>query len=912
MRRLSALALLAVAACSSDDAPTRPEIVSFTASELFVEPGAKTTLSWNVARVGRLSIAPQGLPNLLSDSPKPEGTVETNPIDDHTVFVLRATGADGRAIGASVLVRVNFPPPVIDEFSIAPDDIQAGERTLLRWATTNADAVMIVDGDGAPIVEDGAPDDTTPTKPAATQRYTLTAIGKGGSVTATADVTVRGTAPAVVRFEARPPSIFEGESTSLEWEVLEASAVRIVDGGGNAVFDGPDLTGAAEVTPSDDTDYVLVATNADGSATSSVTVTVRAPSQPTITRFEASPNPAGIGDTVTLDFAASDARRIAITAGGIEIFSQVNGPGIGTTDVVLTSTQTAYTLLATNAFGSATRRLDVYGHVMPTIERFEATPTLFSGSTSVDLVYRAADVSQLRLFANGAAVPSFPVVDRDTTTIGASDSLTITATVTTSYELVAASGAGERRAYVTVVDGVAEIEPNDTPGIAMLLGGRDVAASLSTASDVDVYAVDVPAGGAVYAETNDGPTHCAADTQLTLLDTDGVTPLVFDDDDGLDACSRIDPAVDALAAALPMGRYYLAVDSGSTSGGTYVLSVFVSGPSCGDGALESGEQCDDGNTTPGDGCDASCAFEHGPAVPASASPTTVSVTLPSASSIAVIAVDLDRPGQALAARAAEAGDTCAVVDTAVELHDDAGFLGAASGGGPTGAAGTCGAIRYPADTFALNRPATRHYVVVRSENGAAGPIDVTITVRNPSCGNGVLESLASEQCDDNNQTNGDGCDDTCRLESGLFPEIEPNDTQPAANDSGLAGIGVVTLQGANDPAGDDDVFRFTVPANQSLRLSARTYSAAGQPMSCDSATTDTRIFLEAAGSPSTVPGTSELAFNDDIDNANNVWCSALTDVVVTGGPTGSTYYLRVQGWLDMGRTDYFVDLRLDP
>ena len=79
-------------------------------------------------------------------------------------------------------------------------------------------------------------------------------------------------------------------------------------------------------------------------------------------------------------------------------------------------------------------------------------------------------------------------------------------------------------------------------------------------------------------------------------------------------------------------------------------------------------------------------------------------------------------------------------------------------------------------------------------------------------------------------------------------------------------------------------------------------------MSCNSMTSDTRIFLEQAGVEATGPGTGELAYNDDIDNANNIWCSALTNIPLTSG----TYYVRVQGWLDMQVADYFMELRLEP
>lgn len=912
MRRTVLLTCAALVACSSgDDEPDGPAIVSFTAEALLVEPGAKTNLTWNVVRTAKVRIAPQGAPDLVSDSPKPEGTVETDSIDDHTVFTLRAEGVNGETVGASVLVRVNFPPPTIDEFSASPDSIFEGERTLLRWATTDAQSVTITDASGATIVEDGPPSDTLPIEPSGSTVYTLVATGNGGEVTATTEVTVVDLPPEIIEYVAQPEAIFPGEMTTLRWQVLNADTIRITSDSGETVYNGSDDTGAQAVSTSVVTDYRLDAINGSGTKTATVTVFINEPRPPKIDLFDAMPNPAGIGNRATISWGVNGARRLVVSRGLTAVYTDETGTAADSVDVTVTSTQARYTIFLENEFGTATETLELYGHAAPVIQSFRGFPDRFLGAQqNVDLAWDVQNVASLTLTANGVPVAGFPAISRTIDTVDDMGAFSTTATITTAYELFAESAGGMQRGLFTVVRGIAEIEPNDTSTTSQVVAAPiDVAGELATPTDVDVYAIDVPAGGAIWAETNNGPGVCEVNTQLALFGPDGVTPLVFDDDDGPGDCSRIDPDTDALAAGLPAGRYFLAVDSGGAGSGSYVLQIDLRGPSCGDGSVETGEQCDDGNNVPGDGCDAVCQFEVTPPI-ATVPGRVIPLNITGPNAIAVVAVELDRPGQSIAARATEQpGDACDVIDTAIELYDaNITLLGAKSDGGPSGMAGDCASIRYPNDAFATNLAAGRHWLVVRSENGATGATVATITVRNPSCGNNVLETRDMEQCDDGNTMSGDGCSDTCQLEGGLVPEAEPNDSQSAANVSGLSGAGLINVQGTINPAGDDDVYSFVVPPAQTLRFSARTYSTVGQPMSCNSMTSDTRIFLEQAGVEATGPGTGELAYNDDIDNANNIWCSALTNIPLTSG----TYYVRVQGWLDMQVADYFMELRLEP
>ena len=89
-----------------------------------------------------------------------------------------------------------------------------------------------------------------------------------------------------------------------------------------------------------------------------------------------------------------------------------------------------------------------------------------------------------------------------------------------------------------------ETEPNDTMAQADPLAGSSfvVGGTLSSATDVDYYAITVPAGYAVRAQTlsatNGAICDAAIDTTLEMLDSQG-NQLAYNDD-WYDYCSSFD------------------------------------------------------------------------------------------------------------------------------------------------------------------------------------------------------------------------------------------------------------------------------------------------------------------------------------------------------------------------------------
>src|SRR6185312_182714 len=144
-------------------------------------------------------------------------------------------------------------------------NITAGSSTTLIWVTQNATSVSISGGVGT-VNASGS----TTVSPAVTTTYTLTATGPNGPVTQATTVTVGNVAgaPQIVRFEGSPLNIASGGQSTLSWTTNNATTVSI-SGVGTVTANG-----STTVSPTQTTTYTLTATNAQGSVTAPVTITV--------------------------------------------------------------------------------------------------------------------------------------------------------------------------------------------------------------------------------------------------------------------------------------------------------------------------------------------------------------------------------------------------------------------------------------------------------------------------------------------------------------------------------------------------------------------------------------------------------------------------------------------------------------
>jgi cysteine-rich repeat protein len=821
--------------------PTDPTIDSFTATPMNVAPGGAVVLAWQTTNATGVGIEPGAL---TGDA---DGTVTVNPTQT-TTYILTANGT-GTPDTAMVTVTVTPVGPVISAFTANPTSVIDGGTTTLSWTVTNATNITINDQNNVEVYNGTDLGGSQVVTPSVAQvpgvaTYRLTAVDADNNMaTMTLTVSVNPVgAPVINSFVATPATVTLGMPCDLSWDVTGAVTIDIEEGGA-VINTSANATGTYQVTPLATTTYTLVATDANNmSAMATVTVTVNA-GPPFVVDFQATPNPVALNGQITLSFDVLDAATVRILNGATEIYNTTNGTG--TYVHTATTTTNVFTLEATNPRGTTTDGpITIYAHAAPVINTFTVTPLTFNTGTPVTamITWDVSNVASLNLLANGAAVAGFPAVNVSPMIQNSNGTYSTQVAVTTAFQLVATSAGGNANQTVTVTEVLAKMEPNNTATAAVPLpgNGTGAAGTINPVGDEDWYVVTVGANGWLRAETSDGAGGCTFDSHIEVYsstNTIAANRIAFNDDIDFpaNACSRVTPfanpdvAADADLQEMAAGTYYIRVRvtpagalntppyTGDT--GSYVLTVETGAAACGNGLFETSlnEQCDDGNITTGDGCDGACMFEINP-TPILPPGGTVTVTVqPNGFQLVELTINID--GQSVTATAADVGGTtCNNVDTALGLATDQfTLLGGAADQGPTGTY-MCGAIRYPADAYAVNLAVGTYYLAVFNEGAAAGQVQVDATIIDPRCGDGVLNP--GEQCDDGNILPGDGCEANCMV---LL------NTLPAANPYVFAGA---------IPAGGSDTYGFTVTAP--LYIVAETFApdqATGCPFPNDTVIT---------------------------------------------------------------------------
>jgi len=160
--------------------------------------------------------------------------------------------------------KVEAPAPII-LFTATPDVVQKGNSVTLTWQVTNATSVSI-DGIG-----DVQASGTRKMKPTENTVYTLTAVGEGGTQTATADVEIAAGPLPVILFTASSESVQIGQPVTLKWQVTNATEVSISGGIGKV-----QLKGSKQLKPTETTNYTLTAVGEGGTQTETVSVEITA------------------------------------------------------------------------------------------------------------------------------------------------------------------------------------------------------------------------------------------------------------------------------------------------------------------------------------------------------------------------------------------------------------------------------------------------------------------------------------------------------------------------------------------------------------------------------------------------------------------------------------------------------------
>jgi hypothetical protein len=288
--------------------------------------------------------------------------------------VLFITGCDLSGLS----ITTTNQQPVINSFSASPSNISAGETSTLNWTVTGAATVSIDQGIGTVALT--GPRAVTP---AATTIYMLTASNTAGSVTATTQVIVSGAPssseptpsestpspseglPVVNYFMANPSVISYGGSTTLGWNVSNATSVTIDPGVGPMAS-----VGTAPVSPATSTNYTLTAANAVGMYYMTITVLVTgapAAGQPDLIIEDISRS----GDKVSYkiknqgDVTAGPSTSTLLVDGAVAANDSVSSLAVGESK---TETFTGYTYACTLPGDAIVVKADTSGAVVESSE----------------------------------------------------------------------------------------------------------------------------------------------------------------------------------------------------------------------------------------------------------------------------------------------------------------------------------------------------------------------------------------------------------------------------------------------------------------------------------------------------------------------------------------------------------------
>lgn len=336
--------------------------------------GDSTLLSWQVT--GEIAAAITNVSLSGFGTVANSGSVTVSP-NSTTVYTLTATGPGGTV---SQNITINIPPaPSINSFITSPSPIPIGSNSTLSWDVSNVITSLSVNQEIGNVINLEPFRTISPTE---TTTYIITAIGPGG--TTTASTTLNVIPPPNITFDAVPQNTNIGSSATLTWDVPNADTVSIDNGIGTV-----NNSGSTVVFPTNNTTYTLTATNISGTETSTVNVNVYP--LPTVNVFTITPTNISAGNNATLSWNVSGSTGVSISGG----IGAVAASGNRT---VSPSSSTTYTLSATNAAnGTTTATASIIVNRTPRINSFYASPSTINTGSSSTLIWSTTDTSSVRI-----------------------------------------------------------------------------------------------------------------------------------------------------------------------------------------------------------------------------------------------------------------------------------------------------------------------------------------------------------------------------------------------------------------------------------------------------------------------------------------------------------------------------------
>ena len=239
------------------------------------------------------------------------------------------------------------PKPVIGYFRADSTTITPARCSRLEWGQMeNVNSVIFTD------VGRVNPTGKLDVCPATTKTYTLKAIGSGGTVEASIQITVQPSpGPVIEYFRVMPSLIRPGDCAQLEWgKVDNATSAAITPDLG-----GVGTPGSQKVCPGSTTTYVLTAKNSEGTNSASATLILSSQTDqmPVIAFFTANPASIRAGECTTLSWGKVD------YASEVTIDNDIGGVATPGSKEICLGTTTTFVMTAAGPGGTTESRLTV-------------------------------------------------------------------------------------------------------------------------------------------------------------------------------------------------------------------------------------------------------------------------------------------------------------------------------------------------------------------------------------------------------------------------------------------------------------------------------------------------------------------------------------------------------------------------
>jgi hypothetical protein len=439
--------------------------------------------------------------------------------------------------GAVVLTE-----PTIEGFSADPEEITRGARSTLRWTVKDANTVSIFsvmdEQETLEQVFTGATAESgsLAVSPAETTLYRLVALNVddsgNASQAADAEATVTVLAPPnrpSLTLTLDPLTIVRGESATLSWQSADAEALTLTANGAPlALPEGAVAEGSLEVSPTENTDYEMIARGPGGESSQQVALAVREPA--VVVSFTASPGAVAAGGEVALTWETQGATRIELrdAEGALDVAGKA--PQRDSLAVTVAA-PTTWTLTAFGEGSQGSAEASVTILPAPQITRWEAVPAQVTRGedSATRLFYATTNADAIQLLSDG----------QDLTPEGmdpAQGEIIITPAADGEFLLVATGpgGRAEATTTVTVVDPVEIVRFTATPvevivGEPVTLGWTLRGATALTIIDEQGEAVEAefalegsveitPAASGEYTLTATGPGGEASATVSVTVD----------------------------------------------------------------------------------------------------------------------------------------------------------------------------------------------------------------------------------------------------------------------------------------------------------------------------------------------------------------------------------------------------------